>query len=246
MVARRWAVVVLGVALVQAASASSRPILVVSAREAAHLTLTGADANTHWNQGYLRPGAAIRFTGSVTAPASLTATLRPLDRPGVVTAHEELQVTRAGPFTKSIQLPPRALPGTYSLRVGGTSGGSKLKTVEVKVAIPAPPEGVLDQAQVGTTPNGPWLLYESGTPPVLSGPHKTLWMRFRFLYPPTGKQVELVWRLHWRRLVGKVYKLYKDTLTTSVSSSTPLPSGHWSAALVIDGRIAKKMDVIVR
>jgi hypothetical protein len=241
MLARSWAVVVMGVALVQITAASSALLA-----HAADLTVTGADANARWNQGWLQPGAAIKFTGRVTAPASLTAALRPLDRPGVVTARAEFEVTRAGPFTKAIRLPPRPLPGTYSLRVGGMSGGSKLQTVEVKVAIPAPPEGVLDQAQVGTSPQGPWLLYKSGTPPAVSGSHKTLWMRFRFLYPPTGKQIELVWRLHWHRLVGKVYKLYKDVLTTSVTSATPLPSGHWSAALMIDGRVAKKMDVVVR
>jgi hypothetical protein len=241
MLARSWAVVVMGVALVQITAASSALLA-----HAADLTVTGADANARWNQGWLQPGAAIKFTGRVTAPASLTAALRPLDRPGVVTARAEFEVTRAGPFTKAIHLPPRPLPGTYSLRVGGMSGGSKLQTVEVKVAIPAPPEGVLDQAQVGTSPQGPWLLYKSGTPPVVSGSHKTLWMRFRFLSPPTGKQIELVWRLHWHRLVGKVYKLYKDVLTTSVASATPLPSGHWSAALMIDGRVAKKMDVVVR
>jgi len=244
MLARRWAVVVVGIALVQSSAASSA--VLVSGRQAADLTVTAADANARWNQGWLQPGAAIKFTGRVSAPASLTAALRPLDRPGVVTARAAFEVTQAGPFTKTIHLPPRPLPGTYSLRVGGTSGGSPLEPVDVHVVIPAPPEGVLDQAQVGTTPQGPWLLYKSGTPPVVSGSHKTLWMRFRFLYPPTGKQIELVWRLHWHRIVGKVYKLYKDVLTTSVASATPLPSGHWSAALVIDGRIAKKMDVIVR
>jgi hypothetical protein len=104
---------------------------------------------------------------------------------------------------------------------------------------------VLDRAEVGATPTGPWLLYKSGTPPIVHGSHKELWMRFRFLSPPSGKNIELVWKLHWHRVVGKVYKLYKDTLTTSVSSGTPLPSGHWSAILLIDGRVAKKMDVIV-
>jgi hypothetical protein len=243
MLARRWAVVVVGVALVQITAASSA--VLGSVRHAADLTVTAADANAHWNQGWLQPDASIRFTGHVSAPASLTVALRPLDRPGVVTARAAFEVAQAGPFTEAIHLPPRPLPGTYSLRVGGTSAGSPLQTVEVHVAIPAPPEGVLDQAQVGTTSTGPWLLYKAGTPPVVNGSHKTLWMRFRFLYPPTGKQIELVWRLHWHRVVGKVYKLYKDTLTTSVSSATPLPSGHWSAALMIDGRVAKKMDVIV-
>ena len=35
---------------------------------------------------------------------------------------------------------------------------------------------------------------------------------------------------------SQVYKLYKNTLTTSVVSGAPLPSGHWSAVLKIDRR----------
>ena len=71
-------------------------------------------------------------------------------------------------------------------------------------------------------------------------------MRFRFLYPPTGQKVELIWKMRWHTVVGKVYKLVKDTLNTSVSSATPLPSGHWVAVLKFNGRVAKKMDVILR
>ncbi len=202
--------------------------------------------DAHWNQGWLRAGANIQLAGSVDAPSSLTVALRPVDRPGIVTARAIFKVANPGPFTHQLRLPPRPLPGTYNLRVGGTSGGTTLAPVDVDITIPAPPEGVLDQAEVGATPSGPWLLYTSGSPPVVQGSHKELWMRFRFLYPPTGKDIELVWKLHWHTVVGKVYKLYKDTLTTSVNSAAPLPSGHWSAVLMIDGRVAKKMDVIVR
>lgn len=246
MLARRWAIVGTGITVAQLLLGGGSSALAAPGGSSSDLTVSSASTNARWNQGWLRPGATIRFTGTVTAPASLTVALRPLGRPGVVTAQAEFQVTRAGPFTKRLRLPPRPLPGTYSLRIGGTSGQTKLKTVAVKVAIPAPPEGVLDQAEVGTTQHGPWLVYKSGSPPVVSGRHKTLWMRFRFLYPPTGKQIELIWKLHWHRVVGKVYKLYKDTLTTSVSSSTVLPSGHWISVLQIDGRVAKKMDVVLR
>lgn len=202
--------------------------------------------NARWREGWLRPGADIRFTGTVGAASTLTAVLRPLDRPGVVTSQATFEVTAAGPFTKHLRLPPRPLPGRYRLRVAGMSGATALRPVDVSVTIPAPPEGVLDQAEVGTTTNGPWLLYKSGSPPVVHGSHKELWMRFRFLYPPTGKNIELVWKMRWHTVVGKVFKLYKDTLDTSVSSANPLPAGHWSAVLRIDGRVAKKMDVIVR
>lgn len=241
----RWALSV-GLVVTQLLAVCGRSAVATPTLGAAQLRITSAEANVHWRQGWLKPGATVVFAGSVTAPASLTVALRPLDRPGTVTARGEFETTRAGAFTKRLRLPPRPLPGTYSLRVGGTSGESKLATAEVRVTIPAPAEGVLDRAEVGTTPHGPWLLYLSGSPPTVRGSHKTLWMRFRFLYPPTGKDIELVWKLHWHKVVGKVYKLYKDTLTTSVSSAVPLPSGHWSAVLKVDGRVAKKMDVIVR
>ena len=210
------------------------------------LTVDAAVANAHWKEGWLLPGATVRFSGNVQAPSKLTAALRPEGRAGVVTARASFAVPAAGPFTEQIHLPPRPLPGEYSLRIGGTSGGAPLEPVEVKVMIPAPPEGVLDQVEVGTTANGPWHVYSNGSAPVVSGAHKVIWMRFRFLSPPTGQKVELVWKMRWHTVVGKVYKLVKDTLVSSVSSATPLPSGHWVAVLKFNGRVAKQMDVILR
>ncbi len=217
-----------------------------AARRDQALTIGAAVANAHWKEGWLLPGATVRFTGNVQAASNLTAALRPEGRAGVVTARASFAVAAAGPFTEQIHLPPRPLPGVYSLRIGGTSGGAPLETVEVKVTIPAPPEGVLDEAEVGTSPNGPWQVYANGSAPVIAGPHTQIWMRFRFLYPPTGQRVELVWKMRWHTVVGKVYKLVKDTLNTSVSSGTPLPSGHWVAVLKFNGRVAKKMDVVLR
>ncbi len=210
------------------------------------LTIDGAVANAHWKEGWLLPGATVRFSGNVEAASSLTVALRPEGRAGVVTARASFAVAAAGPFTEQIHLPPRPLPGLYSLRIGGTSGGAPLETVEVKVTIPAPPEGVLSEAEVGTSPSGPWQIYANGSAPVIGGAHTQIWMRFRFLYPPSGRRVEFVWKMRWHTVVGKIYKLVKDTLDTSVSSSTPLPSGHWVAVLKFDGRVAKKMDVILR
>jgi len=111
---------------------------------------------------------------------------------------------------------------------------------------PAPPEGVLDRAEVGTTPNRPWLLYRGQSPPVVHGSHKELWMRFRFLSPPGGRHIERVWKMSWHRIVGKVSNRYADSLDTFYSSANPLPSGRWTVVLTIDGRIAKQMDVLLR
>ena len=274
MVAGRSAMARVGLVLATLSLVATHSALPAGPRHTHALTVTSAVADAHWNQGWLRPGATVQLRGSVAAPSSLTAALRPVDRPGIVTARGGFKVANAGPFSEQLRLPPRPLPGTYRLRVGGTSGGTTLAPVDVTVTIPAPPEGVLDRAEVGTRPSGPWLLYKSGSPPVVPGSHKELWMRFRFLSLPTGKRIELVWKLHWHTVVARVYRLYKDTLTTSinsgaplrsghwstvlkidgrkdtlttsVSSGAPLPSGHWSAVLKVDGRVAKRMDVIVR
>jgi hypothetical protein len=210
------------------------------------LTLHDAAVHAQWKQGWLQPGAGIRLAGTVTAPSTIAAALRPLGRAGVVTAHSVFKLTKSGPFAVQMHLPPRPLPGRYSLRITGTSGSTSLAPVATTVTIPAPPEGVLDRVQVSTTKDGPWLTYGNGTPPVVKGSHTQLWMKFRFLYPPTGQKVQFVWKLRWHRLVGKIYKRYKNTLLTSVTSATPLPSGHWLAVLKFDGRVAKAMDVVVR
>jgi hypothetical protein len=207
--------------------------------------LTTATATAHWNQGYLKPGAKVMFAGTVGAPSHLSAVLRPDGRPGVVTARTDFAVAAAGPFTAHIKLPPRPIPGKYTLSVSGKSGTTTLDPVKIAVTIPSPPEGVLDQAQVGTGPNGPWQVYQGDHPPTIKGSHKELWMRFRYLYPPSGKNVQLVWKMKWHRVVGKVTKRYKDILETSVASAQPLPAGHWVAVLKFDGVVSKKMDVIV-
>lgn len=216
------------------------------AADAVPLTLRTAVANAHWKEGWLQPGASVRFSGIAQGPTTLSAALRPFGRAGVVTARASFKLPAGGPFTEQLKLPPRPLPGVYSLRVGGTSAGASFDPVEIKVTIPAPPEGVLDRVEVSTTPSGPWLVYGNGSAPVISGAHKELWMRFRFLYPPTGQHVQLVWKMRWHVIVGKISKLVKDTLNTSVASGTALPSGHWVAVLKFDGRIAKQMDVILR
>jgi len=216
---------------------------VAAVREAPTLELDTAVVDARWKEGWLRPGAAVRLTGTVSAASSLTAVLRPVSRPGVVTATLDFDVAQPGSFSELMKLPARALPGRYRLRIVSTSAPPRPAPVERIVAIPAPPEGVIDRALVGTTRSGPWLRYIGATGPAVSGPHKTLWVRFRFLYPPSGRRVELVWKLRWHVVVGKVDRRYANTIDTFASSSEALPKGVWLVVLKIDGRIAKRMTV---
>ena len=215
-------------------------------RDDATLSVDKAVVTARWKEGWLRPGAGVAFSGTVGAPSTLAVSLKPLDRPAVVTARQEFDVAQTGPFTETLKLPARPLPGDYRLRVSGVSGATSLAPVDLTVTISAPPEGVIDRALVGPTRNGPWSRYGNNSAPVVTGEHKEIWMRFRFLYPPNGKNVVLVWKQAWRKVVGRIYRRYANIIDTYARSSSPLPKGHWNVVLTIDGRIAKQMDVLLR
>jgi hypothetical protein len=214
--------------------------------ESPTLTISSTLVTANWKEGWLRPGAAVRFAGRADAGTPLSAILRPIARPGIVTARLGFTVGPAGTYSKTMPLPPRTLPGRYRLRLLSTSAPPRPTPVEAVVRVPAPPEGVIDRALVGPTRNGPWLQYVGNTGPAVSGPHTELWVRFRFLHPPLGRRVVLVWKLKWRTVIGKVDRRYANTIDTYARSSSPLPKGVWLVVLTIDGRIAKQMSVRLR
>jgi hypothetical protein len=107
--------------------------------DAPTLVVDNAVVNASWREGWLRPGASVRFTGNVGQASTLTATLRPVDRPGTVTARLPDFDVAAGAFSKIMPLPARPLPGSYRLRVASTSPPPRPAPVEVIVRIPAPP-----------------------------------------------------------------------------------------------------------
>jgi hypothetical protein len=214
--------------------------------KAAALSIDSTLVTANWKEGWLRPHAAVRFTGDADAASALSAVLRPVARPGVVTARLDFRMAGAGAFSKTMPLPPRTLPGRYRLRIFSTSPPPRPRPAEAVIKVPAPPEGVIDRALVGTTRSGPWLQYVGDTGPAVSGQHTSLWVRFRFLYPPQGRRVELVWKLRWHTVIGKVYRRYANTIDTYASSGAPLPKGVWLVVLKIDGRIAKRMNVRLR
>ena len=211
----------------------------------APLTIGATAVTATWKEGWLRPGASVRFSGRAE-PGPLSASLRPVSRPGVVTARLDFTPTQAGTYAKTLKLPPRALPGRYELRLVSTRPAPRPAPAEAIVRVPAPPEGVIDRALVGPTKSGPWSQYVGDTGPALSGQHKELWVRFRFLYPPEGKKVELVWKLAWRKVLGKVDRRYANTIDTYARSGSVLPKGVWLVVLTIDGRVAKRMSVRLR
>jgi hypothetical protein len=237
---RRSACSVLAAGVVLA-TASSTP---ARRADAPALTVDKASATAVWKEGYLRPGAAIRFSGTVAGPAQLTAILRPRTGAKRVTAKIDFVVAAGGHYSQKLELPPRPLPGRYELRVVGTSEGSKLPAAETTVEIPTPPEGVVARSEVSLSRGGT-LVPREGEVPVVKGTPTKIWVRYRFLYPPKGRHLKVTWNLHWRHRIGVVDKTYRTFIDTFVVSSAPLPAGVWNVILTVDGRIAKQTSVHV-
>ncbi len=163
-----------------------------------------------------------------------------------MTAKIEFDVAAAGPFSDKIELPPRPLPGKYSLRLVGTSDGKKLPAAQTNVEIPTPAEGVVARSEVSLAKGGKQVPRE-GQVPVVKGTPTTIWVRYRFLYPPKGHTIKVTWNLHWHHKLGVVDKKYGKTIDTFVKSGAPLPAGVWNVVLTVDGKIAKQTSVhIVR
>jgi hypothetical protein len=184
-------------------------------------------------------------TGTSDGAARIRAILQRIGTPKTLPVRVDRTVTRAGPFTLTLPLYVRSLPGKYTLRIVGLDESAGLEPAVATVTLPPPLEGVVDRAEVGTSKNGPWHVYDIDhhSSPVLRGKYKELYTRFTFLSPPRGGRIEVVWRLQWRKIVGKKYKAYRDTIYTFAKSAAPLPAGTWLVTLEVNDRVAKRGSV---
>ena len=223
---------VLGVALVTsavfAAPAAARITeRAAPARAEATVTLSSVTLDASWKESWLT--ATLTFSGSVDAPALLSAFVRPVSRPGGVAAKTDLSVPAGGAFTGQLRLPPRLLPGTYRLRVAGD-----VLPVDSDFDVPAPPEGVADNAGVSTTRGGRLVDRLQGTTPII-------WARFHFVFPPTAKVIEISWYTPSFKFIGKVKKPYKRTVETFLRNTTgQLQRGVWYAIAKVNGVVVKR------
>jgi hypothetical protein len=221
-------VVAAGLLLVLVTPAAGAP------RQAPTLRIDRVDLTAKWREGWLT--GAVEFAGNVSAPSALTAFVRPADHPSRITARMDYAVG-AGPFTETLKLPARPLPGTYVLRVFGTSGTSLLPKVDTNVTLAPPAEGIVDRAYVSLTPTGPPIR-------VVQGPRKRLFAHFHFLVPPEAPAVTVDWRTPTYRFVGAKTYRYTPRIDSFVRSTrTPLDRGIWYAILHVGSTIAKRVSV---
>jgi hypothetical protein len=216
-------------------------------------------ADGKWKEGYLY-NARIKLTGTVGAPATLTASVRPKERAG--SPWTKTFDVNAGPWSQAVNLwnannaahASQPLPGLYSVTVIGRSGDAPLPKVQADVTIKAPPEGVVDHAVVSAKRGGRGVTWLNGSP------HEA-WARFHFLSPPPGTRiVGIQWRTPNNKLVCQLGNgnylpgctLYKrlppsNTIDTFIRSRPgSLPTGKWYAQVSVGKRIGKKTFVRIR
>ncbi len=230
LAAALWVAVALGVLAVGAQAGSS-------ALAGTGLTLDGATVNANWKESWLKGN--VTFTGMVGAESELNAFLRRLD-PGPKVVVARVGFTAAeGAYTGTLKFPNRARPGTYLLRVAGTSGGAKLAPVETTVRLPAPEEGIVGKAFVSKTKKGKAVRR-------VKGPVKQLFATFKFIVPPKVRSVRLVWRTPQFNFVGEVRKPWRKTIKTFVKSNRPLAKGRWYCLLTVNEIVTKRVSVRIR
>jgi hypothetical protein len=188
--------------------------------------VTNVALKSSWRMSWLT--ASVKFTITIGSPATVDVAVRPA-KSGPVAGHA-VYTLGAGATTETIKLPPRLVPGDYTLHVVGAP--------LTRFTIPTPPEGVADTAEISLTKGGKSLT-------SVDSP-KELWVRFHFLArPPAANTVTIVWKIPGFRYVGKVNKPYSQTIDSDLSSGKAFAPGTYYAYLKVGPKITRAKEIRV-
>jgi hypothetical protein len=182
-----------------------------------------------------RLNGKVQFSVTLGGASRLTALVKAADG-GAIRAERNYVVNRAGRFTETLRLSPGTPPGSYVLRVLGTTGNATQAVREAGFRLAAPPEGIIDTAAISAALGGrPQSTFKS--------PEKQLWVRFHFVALPKGRTVRIVWRTPSFKLVGAVSKRVATTVDSTLRAAVPLAAGRWYAIISVDGTVVKRVGV---
>ena len=226
--ARLLAFLAMGLLILAAGGQAATPTQAPTA-----ISLENAKLTSSWKQSWLT--GRVNFSGAVTGPAELRASLRPVGG-GPVAGAVDISMTTAGKFAGVIKLPARLLPKLYRLNVTATSGDTLVPAVHRDLRLPAPPEGVVDKAWASRTKNGPPVKTIPGSP-------TEVWAHFHFVVPPKSRKVRNRWYSPNFRWWGeKKNKPWTATVHTRLSAAK-LDKGVWFAYMFSENRVVKRWRV---
>src|SRR5262249_13544762 len=153
----------------------------------------------------------------------------------------------AGPFSLSIKLLPGLLadgqpllPGGFVVSIGGHSGKLVVPTQLRTITLSAPPQGIVDKAFASSSAGG---APESTIPAV----QKSAFVHFVFeSLPSTTQKLTVAWYRPGGKLLGVATKSNAPTVTSSISSPAPLPTGLWRVDLRPGNTVLKRVPITVR
>lgn len=210
----------------------------------AGVTVNAATASVKWKESYAKGKVTFSFT--TTEGANLQSSLRNAASRRLDSI-QRFSVAAAGTYTKTMKVSARPAPGTYILRVEEVPTGGH---GDFSLAIPAPPEGVVDRAYTSGTKNG--------SPRKVIPNAKIIYAHFHFVARPQAQKVTFNWRKPGNpkvRFTGYAVKPYKENVSTFVCQrdrgrgpcldkelTTP---GKWYCILYAAGKIVKRQLVVV-
>jgi hypothetical protein len=196
------------------------------------LQVSHVRVQTSWRNSRLN--GKVLFSVTVHGASRLTALVKAAG--GRVRGERHYVIGRAGTVAETIRLSPVTPPGSYVLRVLGTTGNATQAVREAAVRLKPPPEGIVDHAAISLAKGG-----RAGS--AFQSPQRQLWVQFHFLALPTSRNVRVVWRTPSFKLVGAVSKPAAATIDSSLRSGAPLAVGRWYAILSVNGKIVKRVGV---
>lgn len=210
-----------------------------ASRAGTTLTINSANVTANWREGWFK--GSVTLSATVSASSQLEVTFRSQSTHQLVA--KPLNFAASGNFTKTFKLGARPTPGTYTLKITGTSTGTTLPSAERLLTVPNPDEGVVDRWYTSRTKDGRSIH-------VVPGAHQ-IYARFHFLTPPKARVVKFIWRRPDYHFVGAKTKRYQANVWTFVRAKklphgyADLQKGTWYCIMRASGKVSKRVSVRV-
>jgi hypothetical protein len=206
------------------------------------LDIKQADFAVRWHESVGTGKLTVK--GNIAKKSSVQVQLSQTSGTPLITEHLELS---AGPFSLTLKLEPgllargaELLPGGFVISISGSSGKLVVPTQVKTVTLPAPPEGVVDRAFASASENGrpATSLQAKGRKAVVTFEFQTL--------PQSKAPITIAWFRPDGKLLGVANKAASPTVSSSISSPAPLPTGTWHAELRAGSKVVKNVLIHVQ
>jgi hypothetical protein len=208
------------------------------------VAITNATVTAKWKESYMK--GSLSFTGTTSAPVSIEASVRSVASRKLVA--KPLRFSASSTFSKKITLGAQPVPGQYRLHLENPATGNKL--AEIIVTIPAPPEGVIDEAYMTNTKNGRRMKTIKNA--------KIIYAHIHFSARPQASTITFKWQKPGNpkvRFTGFATQRYAPTMDTFVCVkrtggggpclNKPLRKGKWYLVVIAGGQVVKRQDIRV-